>query len=93
MGLANSKVMRMSASATGYGGSATSMAMGGLNKPKEYDEKMIIHMYKSLMMAKGQLVPRDAAHKWPHKSLARGETIMVNNMFGFSFRTPKLWFG
>ena len=32
----------------------------GARPIKEYDEKMIIEIYKSLVMAQGQLVPRDA---------------------------------
>ncbi|MED6193710.1 hypothetical protein PIB30_022006 [Stylosanthes scabra] len=54
LGVANSKVMSMSASATGYGGKSgtMSMAVGGVNTKamKEYDEKMIVHIYKSLLM-------------------------------------------
>ena len=33
----------------------------GARPVKEYDEKMIIEIYKSLVVAQGQLVPRDAA--------------------------------
>ena len=59
MGLANSRAMTMSASASGYSG-----AFGGgfgRGQLKEYDEKMIVQIYKSLMMTQGQLVSRDAA--------------------------------
>ena len=59
MGLASSRVMTMSASATGYSG-----AFGGgfgRGPVKGYDEKMMVQIYKSLMMAQGQLVSRDAA--------------------------------
>ncbi|KAK7259262.1 hypothetical protein RIF29_24864 [Crotalaria pallida] len=54
MSLANSKAMSMTASATGNGG------VGGYGRgppPKEYDDKMLVHMYKSLMVAQGRLVP------------------------------------
>jgi hypothetical protein len=42
----------------GYGGNA----IGGFGKRpmKEYDERMLIDVYKSIIMAQGQLVPRDA---------------------------------
>ncbi|CAA2963869.1 Hypothetical predicted protein [Olea europaea subsp. europaea] len=33
----------------------------GMRPMKEYDERMIVEIYKSIMMAQGQLVPRDAA--------------------------------
>ncbi|KAL6968582.1 hypothetical protein U1Q18_034383 [Sarracenia purpurea var. burkii] len=33
----------------------------GRGELKEYDEKMIVEIYKSLVVAQGQLVPRDAA--------------------------------
>ncbi|KAJ1412583.1 hypothetical protein SESBI_20312 [Sesbania bispinosa] len=45
VGLANST------SVTGYGG------FGRAPQPKEYDNKMIIHMYKSLIMAQAKLTP------------------------------------
>ncbi|XP_027353142.1 uncharacterized protein LOC113863685 [Abrus precatorius] len=51
LGFANS----MSVSATGYGGNTTSIAVSGFGRappPKEYDEKMIVHIYKSLIMAR-----------------------------------------
>jgi len=57
LGLASS----MGASAVGYGGDSTS-ANGGFERgppPKEYDQKMIVHMYKSLIMVQGQLLPPD----------------------------------
>lgn len=60
LGLANSRAMSVSASVTFYGGDPT----GGFGRApplKEYDDKMIIHMYKSLVRAQGQLVPRDLA--------------------------------
>ncbi|MED6138196.1 hypothetical protein PIB30_072010 [Stylosanthes scabra] len=68
LGVANSKVMSMSASATGYGGKSaiTSMAVGGVNGKamKEYDEKMIVHIYKSMVMEqhKGHAPP---PHRFP----------------------------
>ncbi|XP_061358747.1 uncharacterized protein LOC133302940 [Gastrolobium bilobum] len=51
---------------TGYGGDATSIAIGGFGRApprKEYDEKMIIQMYNKSMIVttQGQLVPRDSA--------------------------------
>ncbi|XP_061988079.1 uncharacterized protein LOC133706556 [Rosa rugosa] len=54
---ANSRVFT-----TAYGGSVCHGATGSFGKGplKEYDEKMIIEIYKSLMLAQGQLVPRDA---------------------------------
>lgn len=58
LALANS----MGASATGYGGDAVSTARDGFRRappPKEYDEKMIIDMYKSLVMVQGKLLPQD----------------------------------
>lgn len=33
----------------------------GMRPVKEYDERMIVEIYKSIVMAQGQLVPRDAA--------------------------------
>ncbi|KAJ4727753.1 Binding protein [Melia azedarach] len=59
MGFANSRVC-----ASGYGGGAVAGdGVYGFGKGplKEYDEKMIVEIYKSLVMAQGQLVPRDAA--------------------------------
>lgn len=60
MGFANSRVC----ASAGYGGGA--MAGNGVygfgkGPLKEYDEKTIVEIYKSLVMAQGQLVPRDAA--------------------------------
>ncbi|KAJ6680119.1 hypothetical protein OIU79_019766 [Salix purpurea] len=51
LGLANSRAIGTS----GFGDSF------GARPVKEYDEKMIIQIYKSLVVAQGQLVPRDAA--------------------------------
>ncbi|GFP80096.1 hypothetical protein PHJA_000153000, partial [Phtheirospermum japonicum] len=47
----------------GYGGGYPGDGvMGfGLRPVKEYDERMIVENYKSIVMAQGQLVPRDAA--------------------------------
>ncbi|RDX58539.1 hypothetical protein CR513_62138, partial [Mucuna pruriens] len=65
LGLANSRVMTVSASASGFGGALsgadTSFAGFGRTPPKEYDEKMILQIYKSLLMAHGPLKPHDAA--------------------------------
>ncbi|MED6213954.1 hypothetical protein PIB30_098406 [Stylosanthes scabra] len=44
LGLANSRVMTMNASATGFGGPWV-----GPDKPKEYDEKVLVQIYKSLV--------------------------------------------
>jgi len=58
LGLASS----MGASAVGYGAGDSTSTTGGFGRgppPKEYDQKMIVHMYKSLIMAQGQLLPRD----------------------------------
>ncbi|CAN6561615.1 unnamed protein product [Malus baccata var. baccata] len=57
LGFANSQVF-----STGYGGSVCDYGVGSFGKGpvKEYDEKMIIEIYKSLMLAQGQLVPREA---------------------------------
>ncbi|TKY61739.1 hypothetical protein E2542_SST11590 [Spatholobus suberectus] len=60
LGLANS----MGASAIGYGGGVTSVAKGGFGRappPKEYDDKMIIHMYNSFIMAHRDPTPNGAA--------------------------------
>ncbi|OMO63922.1 hypothetical protein CCACVL1_22176 [Corchorus capsularis] len=56
LNLAGSRVIN-----TGYGG-ALGDGLGGFGKRpmKEYDEKMIVEIYKSLVMAQGQLVPREA---------------------------------
>lgn len=52
LGLANSRAIGTS----GYGD-----AFGARRSIKEYDEKMIVQIYKSLVVTQGQLVPRDAA--------------------------------
>ncbi|KAL6978339.1 hypothetical protein U1Q18_020009 [Sarracenia purpurea var. burkii] len=56
--LANSRVIT-----GGIGGGVVDNSIGGFGRRplKEYDEKMIIQIYKSLVMAQAQLVPRDAA--------------------------------
>ncbi|XP_061338445.1 uncharacterized protein LOC133285251 [Gastrolobium bilobum] len=62
LGLANSQVMTMSASASGFGGGGdTAMGVFGRAPPKEYDEKTIVQIYKSLLIAHGHLVPLDEA--------------------------------
>ncbi|EYU46774.1 hypothetical protein ABFS82_04G010700 [Erythranthe guttata] len=43
----------------GYGGDG--VAGFGARPVKEYDERMIVEIYKSIVMAQGQIVPRDAA--------------------------------
>lgn len=67
LGLANSRVMTVTASsASAFGGALsaadTSFAAFTRAPPKEYDDKMIIQIYNSLLMAHhGPLVPSDAA--------------------------------
>lgn len=56
-----------SSSALGGGGGgfgAVDYGVGGfgMRPMKEYDEKMIVEIYKSLVMAQGQIVPRNAAN-------------------------------
>lgn len=65
LGLANSRVMTVSATGSVFGGSLSgsdnSFAGFGRDPPKEYDEKMIIQIYKSILMAHGPpLKPNDA---------------------------------
>ncbi|XP_059659595.1 uncharacterized protein LOC132306278 [Cornus florida] len=50
-------------------GGALGDGIGGFGKGplKEYDERMIVEIYKSLMVAQGQLVPRDAARIGPQR--------------------------
>ena len=62
MGLANSRTFTSS----GYGFAPAGSMYDGINgltraPLKEYDDKMIVEFYKTLMMAQGALVPRDAA--------------------------------
>ncbi|EPS65324.1 hypothetical protein M569_09453, partial [Genlisea aurea] len=42
----------------GYAGSGVSSF--GVRPMKEYDERMIVEIYRSIVMAQGQIVPRDA---------------------------------
>ncbi|KAK6937331.1 hypothetical protein RJ641_030839 [Dillenia turbinata] len=57
MGFANSRICT-----AGYGGHAYESNTGfGRGPLKEYDEKMIVEIYKSLVAMQGQLVSRDAA--------------------------------
>ncbi|CAJ1969810.1 unnamed protein product [Sphenostylis stenocarpa] len=63
LGFANSRVMTASASASGFGGplAAVDTSFAGFGRAqKEYDDKTIIQIYKSILMAHGSLVPRDA---------------------------------
>ncbi|KAH6754828.1 hypothetical protein C2S53_019998 [Perilla frutescens var. hirtella] len=48
---------------SGYGGGFPGDGVSGFGvRPvKEYDERMIVEIYKSIVVAQGQLVPRDAA--------------------------------
>lgn len=61
MRLANSPVV------AGSGGYGEGISRFGMRPMKEYDEKVIIEIYKSLAMRQGQLVPIDA----PHITLSR----------------------
>lgn len=58
MRLANSRTV----GASGYGGSGF-----GQRQMKEYDEKVLVEIYKSILMAQahGNLVQRDTANKLP----------------------------
>lgn len=59
LGLANSRVMTVSGSASGFGGALPTgfTADSGFKRapPKEYDEKMILQVYKSILMGHGNL--------------------------------------
>jgi len=59
LGLANSRVMTVSGSASGFGGALPGGFTGdpGFKRapPKEYDEKMILQVYKSILMGHGNL--------------------------------------
>ncbi|VVB06643.1 unnamed protein product [Arabis nemorensis] len=67
MRLANSRVIGSS----GYGGSGF-----GSGQMKEYDEKMLVEIYKSILMAQaqGNLVHRDA----PNNKLAASEPPLIS---------------
>lgn len=56
MKMANSRML-----GSGYGTGFDGVTGFGMRPIKEYDEKMIVEIYKSIVMAQGQLVPRDAA--------------------------------
>lgn len=57
LGFANSRVC-----SSGYGGAITGFGNGyGRGPLKEYDERYIVELYKSVVVAQGQLVPCDAA--------------------------------
>ncbi|CAI9781081.1 unnamed protein product [Fraxinus pennsylvanica] len=58
MKLANTRMISTGCSG-GYAGDGVTGY--GLRPIKEYDERMIVEIYKSIIMAQGQLVPRDAA--------------------------------
>ncbi|KAF3970273.1 hypothetical protein CMV_006011 [Castanea mollissima] len=63
MSLANSRTFTSS----GYGFATAGSMYDGINgltrgPLKEYDDKMIVELYKTMMMAQGALVPRDAAN-------------------------------
>ncbi|XVE77563.1 hypothetical protein DITRI_Ditri13aG0073400 [Diplodiscus trichospermus] len=57
LGIANSRMIN-----TAYGGAIgdAGIAAFGKRPVKEYDEKMLVEIYKSLVMAQGQLVPCEA---------------------------------
>ncbi|MED6221912.1 hypothetical protein PIB30_059319 [Stylosanthes scabra] len=64
LGLANSRIMT---SSTGFGG-PYSVGFGGAGgggpgfgpaKTKEYDEKVLVQIYKSFLMTQGQLIPSE----------------------------------
>ncbi|KAI3741766.1 hypothetical protein L1987_59443 [Smallanthus sonchifolius] len=54
MRMANSPVV------AGCGGYGEGIAKFGMRPAKEYDEKLVIEIYKTLAMRKAQLVPEDA---------------------------------
>ncbi|KAL5060621.1 hypothetical protein RYX36_032225 [Vicia faba] len=56
--LANSKVVKMGSFGDPTGG------FGRNQQPKEYDSKMIVHMYNSFVVAQGHLLPHDLASKF-----------------------------
>ncbi|OIT22787.1 PREDICTED: uncharacterized protein LOC109217121 [Nicotiana attenuata] len=57
--IANSRVM----SSGGFGGLTGDYGVSGfgMRQFKEYDEKMIVEIYRSMVIAQGQLVNRDAS--------------------------------
>lgn len=57
MGFATSRICT-----AGYGGSVADASISSFGKAplKEYDKRMIVEIYKSLVVAQGQLVPREA---------------------------------
>ncbi|KAL7172060.1 hypothetical protein ACSBR2_031703 [Camellia fascicularis] len=57
---------------SGFGGLVDD-SMGGFGRRpvKEYDEKMIVEIYKSLLVAQGQLVHRDAPKIGSHQIVCR----------------------
>ncbi|XP_054779979.1 uncharacterized protein LOC129287768 [Prosopis cineraria] len=61
MRVANSRAMsfNMGCPVVGFGGGTPALGFGR-GPLKEYDEKMIIQMYKSLMLRQAHLVPGDA---------------------------------
>lgn len=65
MGLANSRVVTVGASAGSFGGGACTAPGWFARAPlKEYDEKVILQIYKSLLMARGQhMVPPPPPHE------------------------------
>ncbi|KAL2535509.1 hypothetical protein Fot_16900 [Forsythia ovata] len=58
MKLANTRMISTGISGGFTGDGVTEF---GMRPIKEYDERMIVEIYKSIIMGQGQLVPRDAA--------------------------------
>ncbi|KAL6271904.1 hypothetical protein ACE6H2_028815 [Prunus campanulata] len=78
LGFANSGMF-----SPGYGGPMCDYGTGSFGKGplKEYDEKMIVEIYKSLMLAQGQLVARDAG-KFGSEIVSRRRTIAERGQAG-----------
>ncbi|KAK8588211.1 hypothetical protein V6N13_087156 [Hibiscus sabdariffa] len=64
LGLANSRMV-----SGGYGGGTADQGIAAFGKRpmKEYDEKMIVEMYRSLVMGQGQLLVAQAQAQEPGK--------------------------
>lgn len=54
--IANSRAIGVSGYGTGFGSERCFVS----RPMKEYDEKMLVELYKSILMSQGQLVPREA---------------------------------
>ncbi|XP_016477610.2 uncharacterized protein LOC107799050 [Nicotiana tabacum] len=64
--IANSRVMSSGGLRGDYGVSGF-----GMRQFKEYDEKMIVEIYKSMVMAQGQLVPPPPATKFGNEIMCQ----------------------